>query len=788
MNRIGKFIPPVALLIVLFALLVLGARGISFTSDEPAHIATGYALIAAGKEAFWTFPLHGHPPLLNVVEAALLYLENPAIPVKHLDGWASDHIRYVLAFVKHLPPPDRAEIIARLPVILLTTVLGSLMFRWGKDLGGERVGLLTLFAFCFDPLLLAHGRLATTDAGTVALGTAGLYIAWRWMKFPSWGNAVGWGGLLGLTALAKGSGVLWAAPVVLLSLWKAVRSQRALWVLQSLVGALLVFVILWAGYAFTGGPVEGLPIKLPAPDHWGGLLAQAESAQERWVFALGLRKAGHWWWYFPAAFVLKNPLPMLLALAVSVRQIAASPVSPRPLPLYFFVLLYSVLSIAGGMNIGYRHLLPVHPLIHLIIGEGINRWLSSDELGRRRMLAAAIGVWYVVGILRIFPYEIAFFNELVGDPRNGYRYLIDSNLDWGQGYKALRRYLSKSGPTPRLVYQYTYILPEYYGIHADSFPSEMGIPPFIVPFRPRPGRYVLSITTLQRGWPGNDVYFWFRQTQPTAIVGYSFFVYDVADFPLRWIAQCTAPAVPLTEPAIAKGFDCRDLRRIEFNCANGWIYPFGGAQPGVYGFHRDLFEERRRIFPVSSFLEPRDRFIARRLSWARLSVDVDYYTADHPAFVLFEQEKPPTPPPVRKVSLSGDSLPTGEALLAVTPIALEGPLTFLGADMAWADTWLDVETWWQVTEGPIARPLSIIGHLLNGAGEMIGQDDGLGVSPVLWQPGDVVVQRHRFPLPLGNEDLWLRTGVYWLDTMERWPVVGKPGATWILVKLPPEVR
>ncbi len=60
----------------------------------------------------------------------------------------------------------------------------------------------------------------------------------------------------------------------------------------------------------------------------------------------------------------------------------------------------------------------------------------------------------------IFPYEIAFFNELTGGPQNGYRYLIDSNLDWGQGYKALRYYLLEQDEvSPRLVYQYTYIPP-----------------------------------------------------------------------------------------------------------------------------------------------------------------------------------------------------------------------------------------------------------------------------------------------------------------------------------------
>ena len=34
--------------------------------------------------------------------------------------------------------------------------------------------------------------------------------------------------------------------------------------------------------------------------------------------------------------------------------------------------------------------------------------------------------------MSIYPHYLAHFNEAVGGPRNGYRYLVDSNLDWGQ--------------------------------------------------------------------------------------------------------------------------------------------------------------------------------------------------------------------------------------------------------------------------------------------------------------------------------------------------------------------
>ena len=103
------------------------------------------------------------------------------------------------------------------------------------------------------------------------------------------------------------------------------------------------------------------------------------------------------------------------------------------------------------------------------------------------------------------------------------------------------------------------------------------------------------------------------------------------------------------------------------------------------------------------------------------------------------------------------------------PILLEGQLAFLGAGVYRDAEMLDVETWWRVIDGPIARPFAVMGHLLTPEGQVIGQWDGLGISPLALGTGDIIVQRHRFLAPPAGET-WLRTGVYWTDTMQRWSV------------------
>ena len=60
----------------------------------------------------------------------------------------------------------------------------------------------------------------------------------------------------------------------------------------------------------------------------------------------------------------------------------------------------------------------------------------------------------------------------------------------------------------------------------------------------------------------------------------------------------------------------------------------------------------------------------------------------------------------------------------------------------------------------------------------------MAVSPVELFPGDILVQRHRFDGVTGEEFL-LRTGAYWLDTMERWGIMmdGKRAGDQILLPL-----
>jgi hypothetical protein len=117
---------------------------------------------------------------------------------------------------------------------------------------------------------------------------------------------------------------------------------------------------------------------------------------------------------------------------------------------------------------------------------------------------------------------------------------------------------------------------------------------------------------------------------------------------------------------------------------------------------------------------------------------------------------------------------------------IDGTLTLLSVAAHQGNDGLVVETWWRVDDGPVARPFSVMGHLLSASGDVVGMYDNLGVSPLALASGDILVQRHVFDVLPDSGTLWLRTGAYWLDSMERWGVTDRPGVDVLVV--PIEVR
>jgi hypothetical protein len=143
------------------------------------------------------------------------------------------------------------------------------------------------------------------------------------------------------------------------------------------------------------------------------------------------------------------------------------------------------------------------------------------------VLLAGLVAWSAAGALAIHPDYLAYFNPIAGGPDGGPRYLLDSNIDWGQDLPGLADYLRKQGHAG----------PVYFGYFGEDAPERWGLEPRQV-FRGARGVVAVSVNYLY-GMPYRTYSFtdwavyryppnyfgWLRREKPVAVIGHTIYVY-----------------------------------------------------------------------------------------------------------------------------------------------------------------------------------------------------------------------------------------------------------------------
>ena len=772
------------LLWLLFAQTTIEARLTSLTTDEPLHIISGYSYLKTGDPRL----VEEHPLLTKSIAAMPLLLLPDLGDPRQARGWTESALVTVTrAMLLNYPAIDRVAFAARVPIMWLGVLLAALVYRWAADWHrrGPVAGLIALALCMLDPNIVAHAQLATTDMGMTLFVLATFYALWRWTRRRSFKRLALTGILLGM-ALASKMSALIALPVIVLIVliafarphrdsWRGAFQQfgRAVAVLVAMVS--IAAVIVWAVYGFEVCRLPDLPLPLPACSHLIPLARLFEHQRAgASAFLLGQNSQMGWWYYFPVAFALKTPLPTLILLisaaisivvmAIRLRQKQALDELARRIGQVALLLAFPVVYFASALfstvDIGYRHLLPILPFLFVFIGAqvaGRKPQVKSPArpVAWRPLLLSALFVWYAISATINFPHPLEYFNELAGGPANGYKYLVDSNLDWGQSFKELKQYLDARGVKHIHLSAMMFLEPTVYGLDYDPLPPARKAPAqFPSRFNPQPGVYVISAASLQGvATPDINTFAFFRAMTPTARIGNALFVYGVPQvLPGEWIAQCVPPAAALEIEDITSGFG-RELRRVYLDCAQSWWYP-AQATPGWY-----------------------THSTGRGLDWAEwyrgAQAVVRVRTADgQPQFEIVHVEQPA--PPDRLITV----VRTEQGTQTTAPVRTTGPLTFEGfwpRDVpanARPGEQVTILTAWRVTSlSP--QPISILAHLVAEDEQAITVGDGLGVPIESWNVGDLIIQAHLLNIPKdAAPGIYLvTTGIYALDDLKRFPIL-----------------
>ena len=572
----------VAAALALYGILAVSSlRQQSGTFDEVIHLPPGYVSLTWRDHRMNP----DHPPLVRRFAALPLLFMDVKVDLDDHAWRVARPWEFGKHFLYRWNDADRLLFWGRLPIVFLGGILGVAVFAWTRRHWGLPAASLALFLFVLSPDMLAHGQIVSTDLG-ITLFTfltviaverllEGITLRRLLLAGVSLGAALGTKfsavgllpilGLLGLAvALSPGS-----LPVRL-----GVRTREAgtrVRRLATIAGALLAMapiaiVVVWASYGFSSplardpavnasfdwskvqpaSPLVGLPFEAARgrllPEAWvWGFLHFLKHAESRPAFLLGQYSETGWWYYFPVTFAVKTPVAMLVLLGASVWLAARRPAPLRvECALWLPVVVFLGLSMTRNINIGHRHLLPIYPFLLVAAGRSATlAWRVTSAGGRRVLrpmaaaLLASLGLWYALSVMSVHPHYLAYFNELAGGPRSGYRILVDSNLDWGQDLPGLAAWMKKNAvPRIKLLYFGT-ADPDHYGIACDRLPGYQPPPPSTLVHEVKPGDLVaVSATHLQGVYLEPDLLplvARFRAMRPLTTIGHSIFVYR-ADF------------------------------------------------------------------------------------------------------------------------------------------------------------------------------------------------------------------------------------------------------------------
>jgi 4-amino-4-deoxy-L-arabinose transferase-like glycosyltransferase len=560
--------------VALYALLAVGSmREKSAVFDEGAYLPAGYT-----HWKFRDFRLTPEqPPLAKLLAAAPLLFTD--VTVHEDDAWA---LRRPWDFGRNFlyawNDAGRLLFRARLAIVALGAALALAVFWWTRLHWGRPAAALALLLCVLSPDVLAHGQIVTMDLGVTLFIFLAVAAFERLTERATPLRLLAAGLATGAAFATKSSaflllpilGALAARTALASEPWRVslgplgsrsveTRAGRALHLCGFFAAiAALALAVLWACYLFQPrlspdpdvaaafewernwpqGPVAGAAASVA---RGSGLLPEAyvfgvlkvfAHAEGRPAFLAGERSDAGWWRYYPATIALKTPLALfaLLLLALLTRPAPRAP--PRASWfLWLPPLLYLLLAASRPINIGHRYVLPLYPFLFVAAGRAAAWAFGQGRPAAARWLLAALAAVYAQAALRVHPHYLAYFNELAGGPSNGYRYLVDSNLDWGQDLEGLASWL-RENPVGRIKLAYFGSAdPRYYGIDCDLLPGYMAPPPPQVTRRVRPGDVVAVSATILQGLYAEPamqpLFARLRATAPLAVVAHTIFVYRV---------------------------------------------------------------------------------------------------------------------------------------------------------------------------------------------------------------------------------------------------------------------
>ena len=521
--------------ILIFLILgVLTTLKTSPTFDEMAHLPAGYFYLK-----YQDFRLYNNnPPLSKVIAALPLLILKPHMPT----GRFNNHWDYGLMFQS--VNRNNYQLIftcGRMMILLLGCILGLIIYLWSFELFGAPAAILSLILFSFSPAMIAHSSVVTADMTLTLFMFLTLYLFQKYCNTHRMQFQLLTGIALGLALLSKFTAMV-IFPIILISglmqlNWKTVLKSI-------LIISLISVLILNAGYLFKGfmTPFRDLDcrsdllrsfpdfLRLPLPSEWllgiDNQMLDNQFAHPAYFFGQIYENSRQLWYFEIVCFVLKSSIPLLILILTGTAILYRHRRNEILALLIPVIVLIGFVAATVKLKIGLRYILPVYPFLFMIAGYGAYRlWNNRKSL---KYLVGLLLIWHAASTIKAFPNYISYFNEFIGSNHNGYQYLVDSNLDWGQDLPALKTFMTENQIDKIKLSYFGTVKPQIYHINYELIPEII----------PRSGWVAISAThltgvyskqtcPLQTMFQSDADLSFFRNLKPSAFIGNSMLVYHL---------------------------------------------------------------------------------------------------------------------------------------------------------------------------------------------------------------------------------------------------------------------
>jgi len=487
-----RVIPTSSERLTLLALLALQAAMLSWidwrtapTWDEWGHLPSGIYHVLYGNFQ----PYRVNPPLVRMV-AALPVLaaggntNRLSLPDADTTGQRSEFMlgRYFVS--THRERCFELFSLARVALIPVSLLGTYLLWSIGRRFYGAASGWVAAILWCFSPMALGFGGTIAPDVSAAVFGLLAAYRFYIWLRMGTWSSAIWLGVATALSLLSKSTWLILPPVLALLWLVDRIMHRRRPWAgdaRQWLVGFAVAWLLIHATYDFRGtlkplgsfrfqsqtltgrsSPddlarnrftdswLDAIPAPLPA-DYVQGIDRQRSDLESKFEsYYFGTWRDHGWWSYYVVGIYLKEPVAlwgMVALLLVGVLRRVQPRLRWRELVLFApGVAVLMFVSSQTGFNHHVRYVLPFFPCLYLIASRSVaakGKWT--------KILAYMLCAWYATSSAAILPRSYAFFSEAVGGAEQGWRYLSDSNLDWGQDLITLRDW-ANANPDKRPIW------------------------------------------------------------------------------------------------------------------------------------------------------------------------------------------------------------------------------------------------------------------------------------------------------------------------------------------------